>query len=527
RTAFFGEDVHIDVPPGDFGEVVFKPRTTPSSDVVLLKAGQVVSSRGRLNELDHLVLEDVQEEDEGTYIIQDSSNPAQVTHIILIVRDCALEQVVKYGDNYHIPLNNIQGPITLEFSLAQTNETDIQQATEPPAVVLYNQTAVAAEEYVGRLSVSSKQVTLHTVRMTDEGSFTVLDWEGKVRKRNCLNVRVHQNFVTLPYGGTLKVNLYLHFSQLNIVYTPNSDRRDRVIVDQGVLMAPLDPLLEGRLTVAGSHLTMKKVHMADTGVLKVTDLAGFPVENVYLEVQAYKLPTLYVAILSLLGVIAFLLLLCLLSCVYKVHKRNEKNKKLTLLAQQAGKGDGEAFRQVVHEAYTRFTEESQIQSTWDKPTESTEVTIKGLEVSKPGRYQALTSDKNFLEMSDSGVEITFSGLPLDSDTDVPMTYASHKPLLNAASPTAVTGGVLSDSLEATVVPDGDFSACRTPNSATSASPASNPRSFAAATPDGSLQGAASPGGASRGTAGSDLVKTPEAGADSGEAGQPEGSVQST
>lgn len=66
---------------------------------------------------------------------------------------------------------------------------EIQQTADPPPVVLYNQTVVSAEDYVGRLSVSEKRVMLHSVRMTDEGSFTVLDREGKVRRRNCLNVR--------------------------------------------------------------------------------------------------------------------------------------------------------------------------------------------------------------------------------------------------------------------------------------------------------------------------------------------------
>lgn len=56
-------------------------------------------------------------------------------------------------------------------------------------MVLYNQTTVLAEEYVGRLSVTDRRVTLRSVRMADEGSFTVLDREGKVRRRNCLNVR--------------------------------------------------------------------------------------------------------------------------------------------------------------------------------------------------------------------------------------------------------------------------------------------------------------------------------------------------
>ncbi|XP_027142434.1 uncharacterized protein LOC104929041 isoform X1 [Larimichthys crocea] len=526
RTAFFGEDVHIDVPPGNVGEVVFKPRTNRSTEVVLLRAGKVMNPGSYINTLGHLVLEDVQEKDEGLYVIKNTNSSNVLKHLILIVRDCALEEVVKYGETYYIHLNHVEGPITLEFrrSLVQPNQTDIHHATESPPVVLYNQTAVSADEYVGRLSVSEKRVTLHSVKMTDEGSFTVLDHENKIRRRNCLNVREHQNFLHLSYGGNLKMKLYLHYSNLNIVYRRKSDNQDRLIVDQGVLVTPLDPMLEGRLTVEGSLLMMKKVNVADTGVFKVTDLSGFTVAHVYIEVDAYKLPPLTVAILSLVGLIAFMLLVCLLSCIYKMHRRNEKSKRLMLIAQQAGKGDGEAFRQVVHEAYTRFAEESLMQSVCEKTSESTEVTIKGLEVSKPGRYHTLSSE-NFMEMSDSGVEFT-SGLPLDSDTDAAMTYASHKPLLNAISPTAVTGVVNSDSLEATLAPQGDLSASRTPDSVMSASPASNPRSLAAATPDGSLCGAASPGAASRGTAGSDSAKI-EGGAESGEAGQKEESAQST
>ncbi|KAE8282515.1 hypothetical protein D5F01_LYC19924 [Larimichthys crocea] len=455
RTAFFGEDVHIDVPPGNVGEVVFKPRTNRSTEVVLLRAGKVMNPGSYINTLGHLVLEDVQEKDEGLYVIKNTNSSNVLKHLILIVRDCALEEVVKYGETYYIHLNHVEGPITLEFrrSLVQPNQTDIHHATESPPVVLYNQTAVSADEYVGRLSVSEKRVTLHSVKMTDEGSFTVLDHENKIRRRNCLNVREHQNFLHLSYGGNLKMKLYLHYSNLNIVYRRKSDNQDRLIVDQGVLVTPLDPMLEGRLTVEGSLLT---------------------------DEEAYKLPPLTVAILSLVGLIAFMLLVCLLSCIYKMHRRNEKSKRLMLIAQQAGKGDGEAFRQVVHEAYTRFAEESLMQSVCEKTSESTEVTIKGLEVSKPGRYHTLSSE-NFMEMSDSGVEFT-SGLPLDSDTDAAMTYASHKPLLNAISPTAVTGVVNSDSLEATLAPQGDLSASRTPDSVMSASPASNPRSLAAATP---------------------------------------------
>ncbi|CAF93532.1 unnamed protein product, partial [Tetraodon nigroviridis] len=93
---------------------------------------------------------------------------------------------------------------------------------------------------------------------------------------------------------------------------------------------------------------------------------------------------------------------------------------------------------VVHEAYRRFTEESLMQSVCDKPSESTEVTIKGLQTSKQGQYHSFLSE-NPLEMSDSGAEFVISPLPGDSDTDAAMTYASHRPLLNAIFPTAETG----------------------------------------------------------------------------------------
>lgn len=181
------------------------------------------------------------------------------------------------------------------------------------------------------------------------------------------------------------MKLYIDHSNSTIVYRPKSDNVEWMIVDRGVVV-PLDPLLEGRLFVEGSELIIKKIKLADMGVFKVTDLAGFPVAHIYIEVDgkknlqgkipltffnaissildlktekfslsflflallpAYKLPPLTVAILSMLGLIASMLLVCLLSCLYKVHKRNEKNKKLVLLAQQAGIGDGEAFREVM------------------------------------------------------------------------------------------------------------------------------------------------------------------------------------
>lgn len=86
RTAFFGEDVHIDVPPGNVGEVVFKPRTNRSAEVVLLRAGKVMNPGSYINTLGHLVLEDVQEKDEGLYVIKNTNSSNVLKHLILIVR---------------------------------------------------------------------------------------------------------------------------------------------------------------------------------------------------------------------------------------------------------------------------------------------------------------------------------------------------------------------------------------------------------------------------------------------------------
>lgn len=299
KTAFFGEDLYIDVPARELGEVVFKPRTNHSLDVVLLKAGRVVSHPPgplsgpeiHLTSPGHVILENLQEKDEGVYVIRNANTSTEVKRLIVVVRDCAVEQIVKYGDHYNIHLNHVEGPIALEFrpSLVPTNQSDMQHATEPPPILLYNNSTVLVEEYEERLSVSEKRVTLHSVRITDEGSFTVMDRTGKVRRRNCLNVREHQNFLHLSYGSNLKMNLYLDHSNLNIVYRLKSDNQDRVIVDQGTVATPLDPLLEGRIKVEGSALTMKKVNVADTGVFKITDLAGFSVAHVYLEVERKSL----------------------------------------------------------------------------------------------------------------------------------------------------------------------------------------------------------------------------------------------
>ncbi|KAI1901948.1 hypothetical protein AGOR_G00039680 [Albula goreensis] len=443
-TAFFREDVHLQIPSLKTTEVLFKPSVGPvGSEQVLMRDGQVVSSRTKLNpQLSHLILEDVGEEDEGVYVIKCSDTPGDIKHIVLIVRDCAIEHNFKYGETYHIPLTNIPGPVTLEFrpSVVPPNQTS------DPVVLLLNHTWEPTEEYKGRLTATERRVSLHGVTGSDEGSYTMLDSEGKVRKRTCLNVKEHQNFVRLPYAGTLKINLILDHSKVRVLYTPDSDRRERLIVEHGELVVPMDPSLDKRLSLDGSMCILERVRFSDSGLFRVTDLQGLPVSNVYLEVEAYKLPTLYVAIISLVSLLVFLLLMCLLSCLIKVRRRAERARAIARIAREAGKGDGEAFRQVVHEAYTRFTEESTTRSQWDSNTDNTEVEIKGLEVSKGGRYHTLTSDK-----SDSG-------FPLDSDTDGPPTFVSHKLLLT------------SDLLNGTTTPEVILSTNQTPESQPSGSP---------------------------------------------------------
>ncbi|XP_026872087.2 uncharacterized protein LOC113581267 isoform X2 [Electrophorus electricus] len=464
RTAFFGEDIHIPVPAMDTTEVVFKPKLDPISEVVFFRNREIQNSRAKLNfQTRHLVLEDVGEEDEGTYVVRNSAAPADVRRIILIVRDCATETTVKYGETYHITLNDITGPYTLEF---RRSTSHINQTIEPSAVVLLNHSIIPIEEYRTRLSASEKKVNLHVVTGTDEGSYTVLDSDGKIRKRTCLNVKEHQIFVHLHYDKTLKIKLYINHTKINMVYTPDSDNEARLILDQGELVVPLDPMLDGRVSVDVSMFYLKKVKVSDTGIFRVTDLSGFHIADVYVDVEPYKLPQLYVVILSLLGLLAFLLLVCLISCQIKVRRREARARKIALIAQQAGKGDGETFRQVVHEAYTRFTEESTLQSTWENITESTEVEIKGLEVFTAGHYHTFLAENNFVEMTDSA-------LPLDSDTDVPQTYASHKLLFD------------SDSLAAAAPAnsEGNHSATRTPDSVLSASPATQHKSEAHAESD--------------------------------------------
>uniref|UniRef100_A0A4W6CD22 Si:dkeyp-77h1.4 n=1 Tax=Lates calcarifer TaxID=8187 RepID=A0A4W6CD22_LATCA len=324
--------------------------------------------------------------------------------------DCSNEQTIKYGDNYHIPLSGVTPPITLEYRpiAVEANQT------ARPALVLLTSTGISREGYQGRISVNERHVTLSTVTGADEGSYTVRDAEGVIQRKVCLNVREHANFVTLPYGKRLKINLILNSSLVRLYYTPDNDPKPRLLLDKGEFTSAEDMLdLQERLSMEGSLVFLDQVKGSDAGVFKITDILGFSVSTIHLEVQPYKLESLYVAIIALLGLLVFLLLVCLLSCLIKVKKRAKRAAALEKIAQNAGKEDeGEAFRQVVKNI-TKLSEESKhSQADNTEKSQSTEVDIKGLEVSS--KEVGIGN----LETSDSGVGFN-TALPLDTDTDAP------------------------------------------------------------------------------------------------------------
>ncbi|KAM7421125.1 hypothetical protein PAMA_015339 [Pampus argenteus] len=410
-TLFHGEDFHIMLPlPGM--DVTFQNRSSPrSDDTFLVRNGNVVNNRVKLNrQLSHLIVDAVGEGDEGVYIVKNPEDPEDIRRITLIVRDCSNEQIIKYGDNYHIPLLGVIPPLTLEYrpSAVEANQTS------RPGLVLLTRTGMTREGYHDRISVSERHITLSAVTGADEGSYTVRDAEGDIKRKVCLNVREHQNFVMLPYGKRLKINLILNSSLVHLYYSPDSDPKPHLLMDKGEFTsAPTELGLEGRLSMEGSLVFLDQVKASDAGQFKITDILGFPVSNIFLEIQPYKLESLYVVIIALLGLVVFLLLVCLLSCLIKVKKRAKRASALEKIAQNAGKEDeGEAFRQVVKNI-TKLSEESKhSQADNTEKSQSTEVDIKGLEVSS--KEVGICN----LETSDSGVGFN-TALPLDTDTDVP------------------------------------------------------------------------------------------------------------
>lgn len=404
-TRFHGEDFHIYLSSSD-AEVTFRNRSNPRVPVILMRDGKVVSSRAKLNQrYNYLIIDSVGEGDEGVYTLNTPNGPKQIS---LIVRDCTIEQHVKYGGNFHISLQGVNGPITFEHRPSAVEATQ----TSRPAMVLFTRAGSSPEPYQGRISVTEHSVTLSAVTGVDEGSYTVKDNEGAIQKKECLNVKEHQNFLSLPYGKRLKINLMLNSSLVQLFYTPASDSTSHLLLEKGEFTSATTELgFEDRLSLEGSLVFLDQVKGSDAGLFKITDSNGFTVSTVHLQVQPYKLESLYVAIIALLGLLAFLLLVCLLSCLIKVKKRAKRAAALEKLAQNAGKEDeGEAFRQVVKNI-TKLSEESKhSQADNTEKSQSTEVDIKGLEVSSK------EVGVGNLETSDSGVGFN-TALPLDTDTD--------------------------------------------------------------------------------------------------------------
>ncbi|XP_074538841.1 uncharacterized protein LOC141800306 [Halichoeres trimaculatus] len=426
RTLFLWEDFHIMLPSLKL-EVKFKSGSAQwSPEVDLFRGGSVVNSRVKLNQkLSHLIIDKVGEADEGVYTVKDPDNPESIKRIKLTVRDCTNEHIIKYGDNFRIPVVEVTPPLTLEYRPISVEANQ----TSRPALVLLTSTGLSRDGYQGRIIVEERHVMLSAVTGADEGSYTVRDAKGDIQKKVCLKVKGHQNFVTMQYGKRLKINLIVNSSLVQLFYTPERDPTPRLLLDKGVFTdAPEELGLQDRLSMEGSLVYLDQVTRADIGIFEIKDILGFVVANIHLGVEPYKLESLYVAIIALVGLLVFLLLVCLLSCLIKVKKRAKRAAALEKLAQNAGKEDeGEAFRQVVKNI-TKLSEESKhSQADNTEKSQSTEVDIKGLEVSS--KEVGLGN----LETSDSGVGFN-TALPLDTDTDAPDPTSESVAVTISAAP---------------------------------------------------------------------------------------------
>ncbi|XP_055067356.2 uncharacterized protein [Misgurnus anguillicaudatus] len=430
QTLFLGEDLHIAI-PADRADVTFKSSIGRGTEKALMAAGKAVDPRAKLNDAwSHLILENVGETDEGVYTITSFQNTENVTRLTLYVKDCYNEVLVKYGSDFYVVLSDISEPLQVGFrnSTVEANQTSVRP------VELLNANGTSTENYYGRIFVTSQKFTLQAVTGADEGSYT-FSASGKEKKKICLKVKAHQVFVTLTYGGTLKINLHMNSSLARLLYTPNSDKTSKyVILERGELKMPPNLNFEDRLSLEESVCVLTGLKASDAGVFSETDLHGFHVSEVYLEVEEYRLPNLYIAIIALVALVVLLLLVCLISCLIKIRKRAAKAKAPE---ENTEKVEGDAFRQVVKDACTNQNEEAPALSQKEDITEksqSTEVSIKGLEVSTK---EPSLQERN-LETSDSGVGFNTSGIPLDSDTDVQTAPIDSDVLSSSAAPSLKT-----------------------------------------------------------------------------------------
>ncbi|KAI5620478.1 hypothetical protein C0J50_19945 [Silurus asotus] len=417
EEVFLNEDFHILLPTGP-ANLIFKPKIGPAGDgLEMMKDGAVVSPRVKLNQaLSHLILENVGESDEGLYVISSEQKPEDTKQINLIVRDCTMEMNVMYGADFQISLIGVATPISVGF---RPRAVEANQTSDPAKQIL-KADEIFLDGYEGRLRSTEQRFVLRGVTVADEGSYTITDANDKVNKKICLNVKEHQKFLRVSYGGTFKMNLHLNSSSARLIYSPDSsgsnNNNQLVIMEKGELNLPPERDLEGRFSVEDTVCILENVKTSDAGLYQVTDLQGFTVSKVYLGVEPYRLPNVFVAVISLVALLVVLLLVCLVSCLVKVRRRAMKARAIEKIAKNAGKEEGGAFRQVVKEACSRQTDEAPALSQKEDITEksqSTEISIKGLEVSAK---DTSILEKN-LETSDSGVGFTTAGLPLDSDTE--------------------------------------------------------------------------------------------------------------
>ncbi|XP_034553134.1 neural cell adhesion molecule 1 isoform X2 [Notolabrus celidotus] len=425
-TLFDGEDFHIMLPTLTL-EVTFKSLSAPRSpEVDLMRGGKVVHSAAKLNrQLSHLIIDGVKEANEGVYTVKDPEHPESIKRTKLIVRDCTNEEIIKYGENYQIPVTGLTRPLMLEYRPISMEAN----YTSRPALMLLTSTGLSRDGYEGRIHVTERQVILTAVTGADEGSYTVRDAKGEIKRKLCLRVKEHLSFLTLPYGKTLKINLVLNSSLVQLYYTPEREPTSHLLLDKGEFTSAREELgLQDRLSMEGSWVYLDQVTRSDIGLFEIKDILESVVSKVHLGVEPYKLESLYVAIIALLGLLVFLLLVCLLSCLIKVKKRAKRAAALEKLAHNAGKEDeGEAFRQVVKNI-TKLSEESKhSQADNTEKSQSTEVDIKGLEVSS--KEVGIGN----LETSDSGVGFN-TALPLDTDTDAPDPTSESVAVTISAAP---------------------------------------------------------------------------------------------
>ncbi|KAG7277919.1 hypothetical protein CRUP_004698 [Coryphaenoides rupestris] len=388
ETKFHGEDFHIQLPSLAV-EITFRPSSAPrAADVVLMREGIAVGKRAKLSlRLSHLVLDNVSEADEGVYTLKNPNTPEDIRRIRLIVRDCSNEESVKYGDTYNIHLLGVTPPITLEYR---------------PALVLLTATGLSREGYQGRISVNERHVALIGATGADEGSYTIRDADGIIKRKICLN---HYYFKELPYDSVLKINLLVNSSTARLYYSSTNDSKPLLLMEKGEITANQTELhMEGRLSVEGSVVVLEHLRASDVGQFKVVDILGFPVTVLHLGLEPYRLPMVFVVVIALCGLLLFLLL---------VKKRAKRSAELEKIAQNAGKEDeGDAFRQVVKNIKQLNDDSKHSQADNTEKSQSTEVDIKGLEVSS----KEVGVDN--METSDSGVGFNTTALPLDTDTDV-------------------------------------------------------------------------------------------------------------